>query len=119
MGFEGGDFGFQIVVNFDDGGMRCKRGGRAIGQRESGGGVVQLLRWVRGQAVVKLIGVAIGAASPMKSERRENPSHGMVRMAGQSTFGSKRQHYIWAKAADVQGEFIDHTVEFLAVELSV
>ena len=55
MGLEGGDLGFQVIANVNDGGVRREGDRLPVGQGKAGGRVIELLCLVGGQAVMKLI----------------------------------------------------------------
>jgi len=81
--------------------------------------MVEFLRAVRSQATLKLIGIPIGAASPMKGKGREHSRNGVIGMARDAAFRAECQQYVRTKLAEAQGELIHDTVEFLPMELAV
>jgi len=119
VGLKGGDLGLQMIANVNDSGMRREGDRLPIGEGEGSGRIVNLLRLVGGQTIMKLIGIPMGASCPVERERREDAGHGMVGMAGGAAFSAECEHHLWTKAANVQSEVIDDSVQFLPVELSV
>ena len=72
VGFEGGDFSFEVIANFDDRGCWRERDRLAVGQGEVRSAVVKLLGSVRSYGSCNLVGIAVVSSRPVKCQRGEN-----------------------------------------------
>src|SRR5437868_2612983 len=83
------------------------------------GAVIELLGPVRLDPWLKLVGIAVAAACPLKGQRCKNSCHGMIGMSGHATIRSERKHYIRAESTYLQSQLIHNSVQFLAIELPI
>ena len=119
MSFESSNLVFDKGRNGNRSGDGRKVYGLAIGQSESGCGVVELLGAVGLEAIGKLIGEAVVASSPVIGEGGKYRCHGMVCMAGDCAFGAEGHHHVRAKFTDAASDVRDDFVEVQAVKLAV
>src|SRR5579863_5334074 len=102
MSFKRSNLAFKIVTNFDDRSGRRHRDRWAVGQGEARCAVVELLGSVRSYFAADLVGKAVAASSPVKRQRGENRSHGMVGMPGNGAVRTKGDHHVRPEPANVK-----------------
>ena len=89
--FECRDFRFEVIPDINRRGWRRERDRLTVRQGEFRAGIIKFLRAVRNEPAFKLIGIAVGAAGPMKSKGNEHSGHRVIGMAGDSTFRAESQ----------------------------
>src|SRR6266436_7989954 len=68
---------------------------------------------------MQLVRITVRASSPVKRQGCENSGHGVVGVPSHSPFGTQCEQDMRTKLANVQCEFVNNSVQFLPIELSV
>src|SRR6185436_2562777 len=119
MRSECGKFAFEVVLDIDCSTWRRLHNWLATRYYKVGGPIVKLLRAMRFDLPVELIGVAVGSRRPLECKGSENAGHPMIRVAGETTVRAERCENLRTETPDFQRQGIDHPVEVLKIELAV